>query len=115
MLPQLLALAEVVQLAVATQAAQELQLAPPAVASGGGACEDDWGCALGGLCTAGQCVCDHWTTGPQCNLLNLAHLERDISSYGLQMPGYHSCERPAAAICNALPAGLFQLQLVTVH
>ena len=70
----------------------ELSLSQPTVHSGGGRCEDEWHCSLGGECVAGQCVCDHWTTGPQCNLLNLAHLERDVSSYGLQMPEYHSCE-----------------------
>jgi hypothetical protein len=76
--------------AAAEAQAAEPKLAHPEVASGGGACEDDWSCSLGGLCTGGKCVCDHWTTGPQCNLLNLAHLERNISSYGLQMPEYHS-------------------------
>ena len=82
--------------AIAAAAAQEEelpQLAIPAVLSGGAACASDWSCSLGGNCTAGKCVCDHWTTGPQCNLLNLAHLQRDVSSYGLQMPEYHSCER----------------------
>ena len=80
-------------LSLRAAAALDLDLAQPTVSSGGGRCEDDWHCSLGGECTAGQCVCDHWTTGPQCNLLNLAHLERDVSSYGLQMPAYHSCER----------------------
>jgi hypothetical protein len=71
----------------------------PAVSSGGGVCSDDWSCSLGGTCSNGKCACDHWTTGPQCNLLNLAHLTRNTSSYGLQMPDYHSCEihEPAAA------------------
>ena len=72
------------------------ELGHPAVFSGGGACRDDWSCSLGGACTAGKCVCDHWTTGPPCNLLNLAHLARNISSYGLQMPEYHSCESAAS-------------------
>jgi hypothetical protein len=78
-------------LLAAAEAASVEALAQPTVASGGAKCEDDWGCSLGGSCSAGKCVCDHWTTGPQCNLLNLAHLERNVSTYGLQMPDYHSC------------------------
>ena len=68
-------------------------LSPPTVPDGGGPCSnasDEWICSLGGECKAGKCVCDHWTTGAQCNLLNLEHLKRDVSTYGLQMHGYHS-------------------------
>ena len=35
-------------------------LTHPMVASGGAACTDEWDCSLGGECTAGVCVCDHW-------------------------------------------------------
>ena len=90
-----MALRSLLLLNFASSAAAQ-DLAHPAVASGGGACADDWSCSLGGACTAAICVCDHWTTGPQCNLLNLAHLERDISEYGLQMQEYHSCELPTS-------------------
>ena len=87
-------------LSLPAAAAMDLELTQPTVSSGGGRCEDDWHCSLGGECTAGQCVCDHWTTGAQCNLLNLAHLERDVSSYGLQMPAYHSCKCARTTRCS---------------
>ena len=35
-------------------------LTPPVVPSGGAPCADEWDCSLGGECTAGHCVCDHW-------------------------------------------------------
>jgi hypothetical protein len=35
-------------------------LTHPMVASGGATCTDEWDCSLGGECTAGVCVCDHW-------------------------------------------------------
>ena len=38
---------------------------------GGGGCADEWGCALGGTCTASKCACDPWFTGGNCALLNL--------------------------------------------
>jgi hypothetical protein len=98
-----MALRSLLALGVASSVAAQ-DLPHPSVASGGGACEDDWSCSLGGACTAGKCVCDHWTTGPQCNLLNLAHLERDVSTYGLQMPEYHSCERARASCLSPRPA-----------
>ena len=82
-------------------------LRPPTVQRGGGACSSEWDCSLGGACTAGRCACDHWTTGPQCNLLNLQHLKRDVSSYGLQMPGYHSWGGHAVADANGTWNGFF--------
>eukprot|EP01047_Picozoa_sp_COSAG01_P019958 COSAG01_NODE_1125_length_11596_cov_8.205532_1_plen_499_part_00 len=84
-----------------------LQLSHPAVQRGGAACSDDWSCSLGGECKGGVCVCDHWTTGPQCNLLNLEHLKRDISSYGLQMPAYHSWGGHAVPDAGGLWNGFF--------
>ena len=54
---------------------------------GGGVCSDDWGCSLGGVCTASACACDVWFTGPTCALLNLVPGE---ANDGLQMPTYHS-------------------------
>lgn len=44
--------------------------APPVV-NGGGPCKTDWDCSLGGLCTAGACVCDPQYTGAQCGVMHL--------------------------------------------
>ena len=85
----------------------EPQLSHPAVKRGGAACSDDWSCSLGGECRGGACVCDHWTTGPQCNLLHLEHLKRNISSYGLQMPAYHSWGGHAVADAGGVWNGFF--------
>lgn len=65
-------------------------LLQPVVSHGGGGCKDDFSCSLGGSCTNGVCECEHWTTGTHCNLLNMQHLTREIPTYGLQMPKYHS-------------------------
>jgi hypothetical protein len=50
-------------------------------------CKDDWDCSLAGSCTGGACVCDPWTTGTNCSVLNLAPAD---PNNGLQLPGYHS-------------------------
>ena len=87
-----------------------ISLSHPAVPDGGGSCSkatDKWICSLGGECKAGKCVCDHWTTGAQCNLLNLEHLKRDVSTYGLQMRGYHSWGGHAVLDENGLWNGFF--------
>jgi hypothetical protein len=54
-------------------------LLPPSTAQtagwahGGGACETDWDCSLGGVCSSpsNTCACDPAFTGPTCALLNL--------------------------------------------
>lgn len=56
---------------------------------GGGPCDSDWDCSLGGVCTSSKCVCDVWWTGPQCTFLNLQPAE-SLSSQGLQVPNYFS-------------------------
>ena len=43
----------------------------PGVPHGGGHCETDDDCSLGGECQESKCVCDPWFTGPNCVLLNL--------------------------------------------
>ena len=35
------------------------------------ACKSDFDCSLAGTCTAGACVCQPWTKGPDCAALNL--------------------------------------------
>jgi hypothetical protein len=57
---------------------------------GGGSCISDYDCSLAGICnqTNFLCQCDAWSTGLQCNLLNLAPV---ISpNVGLQVPSYYS-------------------------
>jgi hypothetical protein len=54
---------------------------------GGGPCATELDCSLGGLCTAGKCVCDPWFTGSNCTLLNLQRAKPDA---GFRPPGYHS-------------------------
>ena len=54
---------------------------------GGGGCDTDWDCSLGGVCDNFACVCDIHFTGEQCNFLNLA---RGTLNQGLQIPNYHS-------------------------
>jgi hypothetical protein len=61
----------------------------PNFTHGGGACADDWDCALSGVCVANLCVCDIWATGPQCTYLNLQPAE-SLTSQGLQAPSYYS-------------------------
>ena len=54
-------------------------------------------------------LCQHSTFcgRPQCNLLHLAHLKRDVSSYGLQMPAYHSWGGHAVEDASGLWNGFF--------
>ncbi len=61
----------------------------PNFTHGGGACADDWDCALSGTCVSSACVCDIWATGPQCTYLNLQPAE-SLTSQGLQAPSYYS-------------------------
>lgn len=82
-------------------------LTHPIVERGGAPCSDDWDCSLGGECSKGACKCDHWTTGNQCNLLNLQHLTRHVSSYGLQMPSYHSWGGHAVLDADGVWNGFF--------
>jgi hypothetical protein len=65
-------------------AADPVPWVPP---HGGGPCQTDWNCSLGGECTAGKCVCDVWFTGSNCTYLNLQRAKPDA---GLQVPNYHS-------------------------
>jgi hypothetical protein len=50
-------------------------------AHGGGTCQTDWDCSLGGSCTLGVCVCDAWFTGATCSLLNM----RPVSAHSLSL------------------------------
>ena len=56
---------------------------------GGGPCQTDFNCSLGGVCTDSICKCDSWTTGPQCGLLNLVK-PQTTNGQGLQDDGYYS-------------------------
>ena len=60
----------------------------PGYPHGGGACQTDDDCSLGGTCAQSVCSCDPWWTGPTCALLNLAPAASD--KLGLQVDGYHS-------------------------
>jgi hypothetical protein len=61
----------------------------PNFTHGGGACVEDWDCALSGMCVSSACVCDIWATGPQCTYLNLQPAD-SLTSQGLQAPSYYS-------------------------
>jgi hypothetical protein len=77
------------RLALLALAALRCAAQAPDVPHGGGACETDWDCSLGGTCTeAHQCDCDAWFTGLQCAQLNLQ--PADPAACGLVAPGYLS-------------------------
>jgi hypothetical protein len=54
---------------------------------GGGTCASEWDCSLGGLCSAGKCVCDAQYTGEHCAVLRLRRAKLDN---GMQMNGTHT-------------------------
>jgi hypothetical protein len=63
----------------------------PGIPQGGGPCETEDECSLGGLCTSGVCVCDAWFTGPSCALLNLqAPVDSTGGSCGPTFESYYS-------------------------
>lgn len=52
-------------------------------------CRDDMDCSLAGECVAGKCVCDGWSHGDHCEVLNLE--PADPVAYGYRnASGYHS-------------------------
>lgn len=61
------------------------------VPHGGGTCETDWDCSLGGECTNGSCVCDIWFTGTDCHYLNLQAPEStEVGTCGTNFDSYYS-------------------------
>ena len=79
----------------------------PGYPNGGGPCETEWDCSLGGVCnsTSLTCVCDAWVTGSNCDLLNLA--PPVDANAGLQVPGYfawggHSLLSPSDGLYHGL-------------
>lgn len=51
-----------------------LSICSHAVIVSAGSCTGDFDCSLAGKCKGGRCECDTWTTGPQCEALNLQPL-----------------------------------------
>jgi len=45
------------------------------------ACHDEFGCSLAGECVDGACVCDGWTHGSHCEVLNLLPVDSDKVGY----------------------------------
>ena len=44
-------------------------------------CADDVDCSLAGACVGGVCVCDGWTHGERCEVLNLLPVDADTVGY----------------------------------
>lgn len=54
---------------------------------GGGECASEWDCSLGGVCSAGKCICDPQYTGSHCSVLQL---RRAKLNNGMQVNGTHT-------------------------
>lgn len=50
----------------------------PGVPHGGGTCQTDYDCSLGGACTDNHCICDPWFTSSNCSMLNLQRPRFDM-------------------------------------
>lgn len=63
----------------------------PSVPHGGGACQTDWDCSLGGECISNHCVCDAWFTNTDCSALNLQpSADAEAGTCGARFNSYYS-------------------------